>query len=89
MYGVVYDHIHSGKDEQAVVESKDEITKVAGLLGLDEEEFTDTLLKPKIKVIIILHLSAVTIFELRIRRTKEKKFIRSLSPLFFYLRGWR
>ena len=88
MYGVVYDHIHSGKDEQAVVESKDEITKVAGLLGLDEEEFTDTLLKPKIKV-IILHLSAVTIFELRIRRTKEKKFIRSLSSLFFYPRGWR
>ena len=40
----------SGKDEQAVVETKDELSKISMLLGLDEEEFTDCLLKPKIKV---------------------------------------
>ena len=39
-----------GKDEQAVVESKEELRKISVLLGLDEEEFTDCLLKPKIKV---------------------------------------
>merc|ERR1712136_90947 len=39
-----------GKDEQATVESWDDLKKISDLLGLVEEEFTDCLLKPKIKV---------------------------------------
>ena len=45
----------AGKDEQAVVETQEEMNKTAALLGLDVEEFTECLLKPKMKVPRQLH----------------------------------
>ena len=40
----------SGREEQAEPDGLEEVTKAAGLMGVDAEIFVETLMKPKLKV---------------------------------------